>query len=158
MPKSKGEAHTAKATPTTVESQTVERFEKKIHSLIAEWKGKLGECVREEKHLKDELNRQSAGNEGRRRENRWRKVLFGTAAASGGQMAGNRSREDLITVRWAWDQFTVPFDKEDTADSGRASVAPATWVKAPEQPQPDWAIYREPKKTKTRKITAVQQL
>uniref|UniRef100_A0A182QTV8 Programmed cell death protein 7 n=1 Tax=Anopheles farauti TaxID=69004 RepID=A0A182QTV8_9DIPT len=149
--------HFADATPTT-EPQTLERFEKKMHSLIAEWRGKLNECVREEKNLKDELNRQSAVNEGRRRENRWRKALFGTAAATGGQRIGNRSQEDcwheLVTVRSAWDQFSVApvvASKGNNSASGTSSVAPATWIMPPDQPQPEWAMYREPKKIKTRK-------
>ncbi|XP_053660091.1 uncharacterized protein LOC128709132 [Anopheles marshallii] len=131
--------------------QPEERFVTKMDALITEWKGKLGECLREEKRLKAELTRQSTANVSRRRENRWRKVLFGSAALGG--MTGSRSEEDwwqeLIEVRRAWDQFSLPSNPEQIQNQmempvGR-SVAPGTWIVPPEQPLPEWDVYKEKK-------------
>uniref|UniRef100_A0A182W025 Programmed cell death protein 7 n=1 Tax=Anopheles minimus TaxID=112268 RepID=A0A182W025_9DIPT len=137
-----------KHAPTTSTYSPEERFVTKMDALITEWKGKLGECVKEEKRLKAELNRQSTGNVSRRRENRWRKVLFGSAALSAvtGQ---HRSKDDwwqeLITARRAWDQFSIPSNGDQLEGN---SVAPTTWIMPPEQPLPEWVVYREKKTTK----------
>uniref|UniRef100_A0A182LXR9 Programmed cell death protein 7 n=1 Tax=Anopheles culicifacies TaxID=139723 RepID=A0A182LXR9_9DIPT len=140
--------------PSTNTCGSEERLVTKMDALITEWKGKLGECVKEEKRLKAELNRQSTGNVSRRRENRWRKVLFGSAAL--GAVTGHRSNDDwwqeLIAVRRAWDKFSLPSNtdqnqKEDHMTDGE-SVAPTTWIVPPEQPLPEWDVYQERKTTK----------
>lgn len=129
--------------PNVPNAQSEERFVGRMYSLIAEWNGKVGECIKEEKRLKDELNRQSTGNASRRRENRWRKVLFGTAAIGG--MFGHHHHQskdwwqELIDVRRAWDKFCLP----TASDQIGSSAVPTTWIMPPEQPSPEWEVYRE---------------
>lgn len=136
--------------PTTttmnVSTQSEERFINRMHALIAEWNGKVGECVKEEKRLKDELNRQSTGNVSRRRENRWRKVLFGTAAIGG--PFGHQSKDwwqELVAVRRAWDKFSSPANPDQPIKKG---VVVNEWIVPPEQPSPGWEVYYETNKTK----------
>ncbi|XP_052902254.1 uncharacterized protein LOC128309817 [Anopheles moucheti] len=139
---------------SNMHSQPEQRFVTKIDGLVTEWKGKLGECVREEKRLKAELNRQSTGNVSRRRENRWRKVLFGSAAL--GRTSGSRSEEDwwqeLIKMRRAWDKFSLPLNPEQIQNQMEmpvaSSVAHATWIVPPDQPLPVWDMYQEKKTAK----------
>ncbi|XP_050070376.1 uncharacterized protein LOC126558406 [Anopheles maculipalpis] len=128
-----------------VDTQSKEQFVSRMNALIAEWKGKVGECVKEEKRLQDELNRQSIGNVSRRRENRWRKVLFGTAAAIGG-IFGHQSKDwwqELIVVRRAWDKYSLPAYPDQQLEQGRMVN---TWIVPPEQPLPEWEVYRETNK------------
>uniref|UniRef100_A0A182RNV4 Programmed cell death protein 7 n=1 Tax=Anopheles funestus TaxID=62324 RepID=A0A182RNV4_ANOFN len=139
---------------SSIHPQLEERSLTKMDTLITEWKGKMAECVREEKRLKAELNRQSTCNVNRRRENRWRKVLFGSAAPGG--MTGRGSKEDwwqqLITVRRAWDTFSLPSNSDDILIQNgmpdEKNVAPATWVLPPDQPLPEWGVYQETKTIK----------
>lgn len=131
----------------TIDPELEESFRKRMDTLVTEWSGKLNECVKEEKRLKDELNRQTVGNAGRRRENRWRKVLFGSAAQSA-LAAGRRSNkedlwQELVTVRRAWDKFCLPFEPNNSANNAGGSVAPSTWILPPEQPLPEWGVYRD---------------
>lgn len=125
---------------TNVSTQAEERFVARMHALIAEWKGKVGECVKEEKRLKDELTRQSTGNVNRRRENRWRKVLFGTAAIGG--FFGSQSAhwwQELLAVRRGWDKFSMPANADHQIEKGIVN----TWIVPPEQPSPEWQVYCE---------------
>uniref|UniRef100_A0A182JUI1 Uncharacterized protein n=1 Tax=Anopheles christyi TaxID=43041 RepID=A0A182JUI1_9DIPT len=128
-----------------------ESFRKRMDTLVTEWKSKLNECVKEERKLKEELSRQTAGNAGRRKENRWRKVLFGTAV-QGTWPAGHQRQDDwwheLVSVRRAWDKFCLPFDSNNGG-----SVAPSNWILPPEHPLPEWAVYREGEKTIPEKAT-----
>lgn len=127
------------------------KFRSKITSLITQWKEKLDLCIKEEKHLKDALARRSVGNECRRRQNRWRKALFGSAAMAK-LSSSDRSKKDrwrnIFATRWAWDQFAVPTG-EDL--HGCSSVVPSAWNLPPEFPTAEWAVYQEVEKTKKRK-------
>ncbi|KFB38056.1 hypothetical protein ZHAS_00005345 [Anopheles sinensis] len=130
-----------------------ERFRKNVDALIAEWKVKLTDCIKEEKLLKDELARRSAGNASRRRENRWRKALFGDPAAT---IGGRRTDGyDLLDVRWAWDSHAVPIDRTGVSTESEPGYAvPTGWVFPSENPLPDWAIYRESTRSKLEKNIA----
>uniref|UniRef100_A0AAG5CTJ1 Programmed cell death protein n=1 Tax=Anopheles atroparvus TaxID=41427 RepID=A0AAG5CTJ1_ANOAO len=144
---------------TCPEEVTGERFRKNVDTLIGEWKSKLAECNREERRLKDELARRFAGNEGRRRENRWRKALFGDAAAliNGGR--GTTDRYDIIETRWSWDAYALPASLTEGSTEGVPSekgyTVPTGWIFPPENPLPEWAIYREPTKIKSEKNIGV---
>ncbi|XP_058117919.1 programmed cell death protein 7-like [Anopheles ziemanni] len=129
---------------------TRERFRRNVDALIAEWKIKLTDCIKEERLLKDELARRSAGNESRRRDNRWRKALFGDAAAA---IGGRRTDGyDLLGVRWTWDSYAVPIDPTGVSTESKPGYpVPTGWVFPSEHPLPDWAIYREPTKSKPEK-------
>lgn len=135
----------------TINVSQGERFVTRMHALIAEWKGKVGECVKEEKRLKDELNRQSTGNVNRRRENRWRKVLFGTAALGG--IFGNQSKhwwQELIAVRRSWDKFSLPAVTNDRPlEKG---IVNGTWIVPPEQPSAEWKVYCETNMTDRKSV------
>ncbi|XP_035893070.1 programmed cell death protein 7 isoform X1 [Anopheles stephensi] len=139
--------HQQRQNVSTVNTQPEVRFDARMYALIAEWRGKVDECVKEEKRLKDILNRQSTGNVSRRRENRWRKVLFGTAAIGG--MFGRQSKDwwwqELVAVRRAWDKFSLPADPNHPFHlQGTVN----TWNVPPEKPSPEWEVYRETSKIK----------
>uniref|UniRef100_A0A2M4BRH0 Putative programmed cell death protein n=1 Tax=Anopheles marajoara TaxID=58244 RepID=A0A2M4BRH0_9DIPT len=132
-----------------------ERFQRSIGCLIDEWKKKLSDCVKEEKRLKDELARRSTGNESRRRENRWRKALFGDASASLNRIDRN-PLDEFVAVRRAWDAYALP---NNTLDQPRlvsqGSGVPFGWVKPPEDPLPEWLSYRVNQEAKRTVSTAL---
>uniref|UniRef100_A0A2M4AMI4 Putative programmed cell death protein n=1 Tax=Anopheles triannulatus TaxID=58253 RepID=A0A2M4AMI4_9DIPT len=118
-----------------------ERFQRSIGSLIDEWKKKLSDCVKEEKRLKDELARRSTGNESRRRENRWRKALFGDASASLNRI-GRNPLDEFVKVRRAWDVYALPNNTDQPHPVSQGSAVPFGWVKPPDDPLPEWLSYR----------------
>uniref|UniRef100_T1DNV3 Putative programmed cell death protein n=1 Tax=Anopheles aquasalis TaxID=42839 RepID=T1DNV3_ANOAQ len=132
-----------------------ERFQRSIGCLIDEWKKKLNECVKEEKRLKDELARRSTGNESRRRENRWRKALFGDASASLNRIDRN-PLDEFVAVRRAWDVYALPPDNTDQSRPvSQGSAVPFGWVKPPDDPLPEWLSYRVNRETKRTISTAL---
>uniref|UniRef100_A0A2M4CVC9 Putative programmed cell death protein n=1 Tax=Anopheles darlingi TaxID=43151 RepID=A0A2M4CVC9_ANODA len=118
-----------------------ERFQRSIGCLIDQWKKKLSDCVKEEKRLKDELARRSTGNESRRRENRWRKVLFGDASASLNRI-GRNPWDEFVEVRHAWDAFAMPNNTDQPRPVTQGSAVPSGWVKPSDDPLPEWLSYR----------------
>lgn len=139
---------------------TGERFRRDVDALNSEWKSKLCECIKEEKRLKDELARRSAGNESRRRDNRWRKALFGDAAALARGRAKVVECDDMIKIRWAWDAYTCSIDDaEDAAPhngSEKGYPVPTGWIFPPEYPSNEWAIFREAIKNKSGRTAATK--
>ncbi|XP_050085832.1 uncharacterized protein LOC126571391 [Anopheles aquasalis] len=132
-----------------------ERFQRSIGCLIDEWKKKLNECVKEEKRLKDELARRSTGNESRRRENRWRKALFGDASASLNRIDRN-PLDEFVAVRRAWDVYALQPDNTDQSRPvSQGSAVPFGWVKPPDDPLPEWLSYRVNRETKRTISTAL---
>ncbi|XP_058058118.1 uncharacterized protein LOC131209140 [Anopheles bellator] len=125
-----------------------ERFRRDIDHLITEWKAKLSEYVKEEKRLKDELARRSTGNESRRRENRWRKALFGDAASGPLNRKLINDPDELIAIRRAWDVYALSHSFGSDELSSGCSAVPFGWVKPPENALPEWQMYRENHKTK----------
>lgn len=107
--------------------------------LIQNWTGRLTECVKEEKRLKDVLARRSAANYQRRVENEWHKALFGDNIPKKFEhplLAADRNREVLIDTRRAWDACLVE------TDDCEGSAIPLGWVLPPENPSADWAKYQ----------------
>uniref|UniRef100_A0A2M3ZIK4 Putative programmed cell death protein n=1 Tax=Anopheles braziliensis TaxID=58242 RepID=A0A2M3ZIK4_9DIPT len=131
-----------------------ERFQRSIGCLIEEWKKKLSDCVKEEKRLKDELARRSTGNETRRRENRWRKALFGDASASLNRIDRN-PLDEFVAVRRAWDAYALPNNADQPRPVSQGSAVPFGWVKPPDDPSPEWLSYRINREAKRAVSTAL---
>lgn len=130
-----------------------ERFQRSIGCLIDEWKKKLSDCVKEEKRLKDELARRSTGNESRRRENRWRKALFGDASASLNRIDRNPV-DEFVAVRRTWDAYALPNKPDQPQLVSQGSAVPFGWIKPPEDSLPEWLSYRVNREAKRALNTA----